>query len=68
MNLEDDLKKYEVPIDEVPIWYHDTIREFIVFYCPDMHEENKLMLLHLLEKVEPKPEIQSKVVRIRKYA
>ena len=52
--MEDDLKKYEVHLDKPPIWYHRTIREFIAFHCPDMHTENKLLLLHLLDKIEPK--------------
>jgi len=64
--LEDDLKQYEVPCDEVPIWYHDTIREFIVFHCPDMHVENKLLLLHLLDCVEPRKAKPEKVIKLRK--
>jgi len=67
--LEDDLKKYEVSIpDKLPIWYHETIEEFIVFHCPDMHPENKLLLIELLDKIKPKPKVNTKVVRLRKSA
>ena len=58
----DDLKKYEVPINKIPIWYHETIREFIVYYCEDMDWRNKILLLELLSKAEPKPETDSKLV------
>lgn len=67
--MEDDLKKYEVHVGEIPIWYHRTIREFITNYCPDMHIKNKLLLLEILHKVESerKPVKQDKVVQLRKY-
>jgi len=66
--LGDDLKQYEVHIEQpLPVWYHETIEEFIINYCPTMHVENKLMLLHLIEKVKPKPVKQAKVVKLRKY-
>ena len=65
--MEDDLKKYEVHVGEIPIWYHRTIREFITNYCSDMHVDNKLMLLHLLDKIEPKPK-KNNVVELRKTA
>jgi len=69
--MENDLKKYEVPISDVPIWYHETIKEFIVYHCDDMDIRNKLILLELLEKVSPKilPALsESKVVKLRKSA
>lgn len=65
--MGDDLKKYEVHVGEIPIWYHRTIREFITNYCPDMHINNKLLLLELLSKIEKKPVKEDKVVQLRKY-
>jgi hypothetical protein len=66
--LEDDLKKYHVDIpDKLPIWYYETIEVFIINYCPDMIPENKLLLLHLIDKVKPKPK-KDNVVRLRKTA
>ena len=66
--MEKDLKKYEIKIpDKLPIWYHETIEEFIMNYCPDMHPENKLLLLLLIDKVKPKSE-KDNVVRMRKTA
>jgi hypothetical protein len=68
MNLEDDLKKYEVHIDTIPIWYFDTVREFITSYCPDMHWKNKVLLFELLNKIEPKPDGNPKVVELKRKA
>jgi len=67
--LEDDLKKYQVPDDIIPEWYYDTIREFIVYYCPSMHPKNKALLLELLNVVERGEKGESKVIELkRKFA
>ena len=64
--MGDDLKKYEVHIGEVPIWYYWTIKEFIVHYCDDMHHNNKQILLDLLNQIEPKAKKDTKVVELKK--
>lgn len=35
----------------IPFWYHETIGEFIIYHCDDMHPKNKVLLLHMLEKL-----------------
>ena len=65
-NSGDDLKKYEVHIGELPIWYWETVREFILYYCPDMHSTNKAILIELLNLTEPKPEKDSKMVELKR--
>ena len=52
MNLEDDLKQYEVRLKALPVWYFETIRDFIANYSPDMTLLDKAMLFKLLQRVE----------------
>ena len=66
--MEDDLKKYEVQIDTLPEWYYETIKEFVLNYCPTMHPKNKVILLELLDSVELKPTENSKVVKLKRKA
>ena len=64
--MEDDLKNYEVHFDYLPVWYFDTIREYIVNYCPDMHAKNKEILLGMLYLVEERHKSLSNVVRLKR--
>ncbi|MCK5616686.1 hypothetical protein KAR91_83265 [Candidatus Pacearchaeota archaeon] len=66
--MEDDLKKYEVQIDTLPEWYYETIKEFILNYCPTMHPTNKAILLELLNCAELKPTGNSKVIELKRKA
>lgn len=50
----DELKKYEVHISKIPVWYYETIREFLLYYCEDMHWRNKEILIRLLDEVQSK--------------
>jgi hypothetical protein len=65
-NWEDDLKKNKVPNDFIPVWYIDTVREFITNYCPDMHPLNKALLLEMLYDVERREERKSKVIELKR--
>ena len=68
MTLGDDLKKYEVPSDIIPVWYFDTIKEFITYYCPDMHWRNKVLLFEMLCEVERRQKGESRVIEFRRKA
>ena len=68
MTLMDDLEKYEVHVDVIPVWYFDTIKEFLALYCFDMHPKNKALLLELLGVVERREKGKSKVIELKRKA